>query len=82
LSSSFIPHPINIIKNIPDRDKSKVISKTVVTDDFTTVSTITDNTTRTFADTDVSTGTYWYRVRVYNSNGDGIPSKVSKVELP
>ena len=55
----------------------KVIRKTVVTDDFTTVSTITDNTTRTYADTDVSTGgTYWYRVRAYNSNGDGTSSMV------
>jgi hypothetical protein len=53
----------------------KVIRKTVVTDDFTTVSTITDNTTRTYADDNVSTGgTYWYRVRAYNSNGDGTPS--------
>ena len=55
----------------------KVIRKTVVTDDFTTVSTITDNTTRTYADDNVSTGgTYWYRVRAYNSNGDGTPSMV------
>ena len=60
----------------------KVIRKTVVTDDFTTVSTITDNTTRTYADTDVSTGSYWYRVRAYNSNGDGTPSKVVKSEFP
>jgi len=61
----------------------KVIRKTVVTDDFTTVSTITDNTTRTYADTAVSTGgTYWYRVRAYNSNGDGTPSKVVKSEFP
>ena len=53
----------------------KVIRKTVVTDNFTTVSTITDNTTRTYADDNVSTGgTYWYRVRAYNSNGDGTPS--------
>ena len=55
----------------------KVIRKTVVTDNFTTVSTIADNTTRTYEDTDVSTGgTYWYRVRAYNSNGDGTPSMV------
>jgi hypothetical protein len=60
----------------------KVIRKTVVTDNFTTVSTITDNTTRTYADTNVSTGSYWYRVRAYNSNGDGTPSKVIKVEFP
>ena len=60
----------------------KVIRKTVVTDNFTTVSTITDNTTRTYADTDVSTGSYWYRVRAYNSNGDGTPSKVVKSEFP
>ena len=60
----------------------KVIRKTVVTDDFTTVSTITDNTTRTYADTDVSTGSYWYRVRAYNSNGDGTHSKVVKSEFP
>ena len=53
----------------------KVIRKTVVTDDFTTVSTNTDNTTRTYEDDNVSTGgTYWYRVRAYNSNGDGTPS--------
>jgi hypothetical protein len=61
----------------------KVIRKTVVTDNFTTVSTITDNTTRTYADTDVSdNGSYWYRVRAYNSNGDGTPSKVVKSEFP
>ena len=60
----------------------KVIRKTVVTDNYTTVSTITDNTTRTFADTNVSTGSYWYRVRAYNSNGDGTPSKVVKSEFP
>ena len=60
----------------------KVLRKTVLTDDFTTVSTITDNTTRTYEDTDVSTGSYWYRVRAYNSNGDGIPSKVVKSEFP
>ena len=59
----------------------KVIRKTVVTDNFTTVSTITDNTTRTYAD-NVSTGTYWYRVRAYNSNGDGTPSEVAYSELP
>ncbi len=60
----------------------KVLRKTVVTDDFTTVSTITDNSIRTYADTNVSTGTYWYRVRAYNGNGDGIPSKVVNVEFP
>ena len=60
----------------------KVNRKTVVTDNFTTVSTITDNTTRTYADTNVSTGSYWYRVRAYNSNGDGIPGKVVKSEFP
>ena len=55
----------------------KVIRKTVVTDDYTTVSTNTDNTTRTYEDDNVSTGgTYWYRVRAYNSNGDGTPSMV------
>ena len=55
----------------------KVIRKTVVTDDFTIVSTIADNTTRTYEDTDVSTGgTYWYRVRAYNINGDGTSSMV------
>ena len=53
----------------------KVIRKTENTDNFTTVSTITNNTTRTYADDNVSTGgTYWYRVRAYNSNGDGTPS--------
>jgi hypothetical protein len=54
----------------------KVIRKTVVTDDFTTVSTNTDNTTRTYEDDNVSTGgTYWYRVRAYHDdNGDGTPS--------
>ena len=61
----------------------KVIRKTVVTDNFTTVSTITDNTTSTYADVIVSTGvTYWYRVRAYNSNGDGTPSKVVKSDFP
>ena len=60
----------------------KVIRKTVVTDDYSTVSTITDNTTRTYADTDVSTGSYWYRVRAYNGTGDGTPSKVVKSEFP
>ena len=61
----------------------KVIRKTVVTDDFTTVSTITDNTTRTYADTNVSDdGTYWYRVLAYNTNGDGTPSKVVNAEFP
>ena len=61
----------------------KVIRKTVVTDDYTTVSTNTDNTTRTYEDDNVSTGgTYWYRVRAYNSNGDGTPSKVVKSEFP
>ena len=60
----------------------KVIRKTVVSDNFTTVSTITDNSTRTYSDTNVSTGTYWYRVRAYNSNGDGTPSKVVKSEFP
>ena len=55
----------------------KVIRKTVNTDNFTLVYTNTDNTTRTYEDTDVSTGgTYWYRVRAYNSNGDGTPSMV------
>ena len=61
----------------------KVNRKTVVTDNFTTVSTITDNTTRTYADTNVSdNGTYWYRVLAYNSNGDGTPSKLVKSEFP
>ena len=53
----------------------KVIRKTENTDNFTLVYTNTDNTTRTYADDNVSTGgTYWYRVRAYNSNGDGTPS--------
>ena len=60
----------------------KVIRKTVVTDNFTTVSTITDNTTRTYADDNVSTGTYWYRVRAYNSYGDGTLSEEVKAEFP
>lgn len=61
----------------------KVNRKTVVTDNFMTVSTITDNTTRTYADTNVSdNGSYWYRVLAYNSNGEGVPSKVVKAEFP
>ena len=49
----------------------KVNRKTVVTDNFTTVSTITDNTTRTYADDNVNeSGKYWYRVLAYNNNGD------------
>jgi len=61
----------------------KVNRKTVVTDNFTTVSTITDNTTRTYADDNVTeSGKYWYRVLAYNSNGDGTPSKVVKAEFP
>ena len=60
----------------------KVLRKKVVTDNFTTVSTITDNATRTYADTDVSTGAYWYRVRAYNTNGDGTPSKLVKLDFP
>ena len=62
----------------------EVRRKTENTDNYTTVSTITDNTTRTYADTDVSTGgTYWYRVRAYNINGDGTPSEVEgKLEFP
>jgi hypothetical protein len=61
----------------------KVIRKTVVTDNFTTVSTITDNTTRTYADTNVSdNGTYWYRVLAYNTIGDGTPSKVVNASFP
>ena len=61
----------------------KVNRKTVVTDNFTTVSTITDNTTRTYADDNVTeSGKYWYRVLAYNSNGDGIPSKVVQAEFP
>ncbi len=61
----------------------KVIRKTVVTDNFTTVSTITNNTTRTYADDNVSdNGTYWYRVLAYNTNGDGTPSKVVNASFP
>jgi hypothetical protein len=61
----------------------KVNRKTVVTDNFTTVSTITDNTTRTYADTNVTeSGKYWYRVLAYNTNGDGTPSKVVKASFP
>ncbi len=61
----------------------KVIRKTENTDNFTTVSTITNNTTRTYADTNVSdNGTYWYRVLAYNTNGDGTPSKVVKASFP
>ena len=61
----------------------KVNRKTVVTDNFTTVSTITDNTTRTYADTNVTeSGKYWYRVLAYNTNGDGTPSKVVNAEFP
>jgi len=61
----------------------KVIRKTENTDNFTTVSTITNNTTRTYADDNVSdNGTYWYRVLAYNTNGDGTPSKVVKSSFP
>ena len=61
----------------------KVNRKTVVTDNFTTVSTITDNTTRTYADDNVTeSGKYWYRVLAYNTNGDGTPSKLVKAEFP
>ena len=61
----------------------KVNRKTAATDNFTTVSTITDNTTRTYADDNVTeSGKYWYRVLAYNSNGDGTPSKVVKAFFP
>jgi hypothetical protein len=61
----------------------KVNRKTVVTDNFTTVSTITNNTTRTYADDNVTeSGKYWYRVVSYNTNGDGTPSKVVKASFP
>ena len=61
----------------------KVNRKTVDTDNFTTVSTITDNSTRTYADDNVTeSGKYWYRVLAYNTNGDGTPSKVVKAEFP
>ena len=61
----------------------KGIRKTVVTDNFTTVSTITNNTTRTYADDNVSdNGTYWYRVLAYNTIGDGTPSKVVNASFP
>ena len=61
----------------------KVIRKTENTDNFTTVSTITNNTTRTYADTNVSdNGTYWYRVLAYNTIGDGTPSKVVNASFP
>jgi hypothetical protein len=61
----------------------KVNRKTAATDNFTTVSTITDNTTRTYADDNVTeSGKYWYRVLAYNSNGDGTPSKVVKASFP
>ena len=63
----------------------KVLRRTVVTDDFTTVSTISDNTTRTYPDDNVSAGgTYWYRVRAYHDdNGDGTPSEIEgKLEFP
>jgi hypothetical protein len=61
----------------------KVNRKTATTDNFTTVSTITDNTTRTYADDNVTeSGKYWYRVLAYNSNGDGTPSKVVKAFFP
>ena len=61
----------------------KVIRKTENTDNFTTVSTITNNTTRTYADDNVSdNGTYWYRVLAYNTIGDGTPSKVVKASFP
>jgi len=63
----------------------KVLRKTVVTDDFTIVSTIADNTTRTYPDENVSTGgTYWYRVRAYHDdNGDGTLSEIEgKLEFP
>ena len=58
----------------------KVIRKTEVTDNYTTVSTIADNTTRTYVDDNVSTGgTYWYRVRAYHDdNGDGTLSDMTE----
>ena len=58
----------------------KVLRRTVVTDDFTTVSTISDNTTRTYPDDNVSAdGTYWYRVRAYHvDNGDGTLSDMTE----
>ena len=60
----------------------KVRRKAENTDNFTTVSTIEDNTTRTYENTDVESGTYWYRVRAYNSIGDGKGSEVKKIEFP
>ncbi len=61
----------------------KVNRKTAATDNFTTVSTITDNTTRTYADDNVTeSGKYWYRVLAYNTYGDGTPSKVVKASFP
>ncbi len=58
----------------------KVLRRTVVTDNFTTVSTISDNTTRTYPDDNVSAdGTYWYRVRAYHDdNGDGTLSDMTE----
>ena len=58
----------------------KVLRRTVVTDNFTTVSTISDNTNRTYPDDNVSAdGTYWYRVRAYHvDNGDGTLSDMTE----
>ena len=59
----------------------KVRRKTAVNDNYTTLSTITDNTTRTYPDTDPA-GKNWYRVRAYNLIGDGKGSEVEKLEFP
>ena len=59
----------------------KVRRKTAVNDNYTTLSTITDNTTRTYPDTDPA-GKNWYRVRAYNLIGDGKGSGVEQIEFP
>ena len=59
----------------------KVRRKTAVNDNYTTLADITDNTTRTYPDTDPA-GKNWYRVRAYNLIGDGKGSEVEKLEFP
>ena len=59
----------------------KVRRKTAVSDNYTTLDTITDNTTRTYPDIDPA-GKNWYRVRAYNIIGDGKGSEVEFSEFP
>lgn len=80
LSSTFASGTVTLswTNNATDQTGYKVAKKTTLTGAYSDVGT---PTTATYSET-LTTGTYWYRVRATNANGDSLGSNEVAVTVP